>query len=170
MLEKLNGFTAFEGSLLVRGMGPGPNGLAAWNAADGWRESYSGMADGLFFFAEDAFGGQFALVGDTVFTFEPETGESQPLAESLEEWASLVLTDYEFLTGYPVACEWQAIHGPIPEGMRLIPKIPFILGGEFDVANLYALDSVTGMRLRADIARQIRDLPDGAAVEFRVLD
>lgn len=58
----------------------------------------------------------------------------------------------------------------MPIGSRLLPKQLFVLGGSFDVDNLYALDAVKGMQLRAEIARQIRDLPDGTSVTLRLTD
>lgn len=45
-----------------------------------------------------------------------------------------------------------------------------MLGGEFVLDNLYLADAVEGMKLRADIASQIRDLPDGAQIKFSVED
>lgn len=33
--------------------------------------------------------------------------------------------------------------------------------------NLYALEAGTGMRFRAELATQIRDLPDGAQITYR---
>ena len=60
-------------------------------------------------------------------------------------------------------------NGPLLEGLRLIPKTPFILGGEYNVENLFAFDAVKGMRYRADIWKQIRNLPDGASVQLKVI-
>jgi len=63
LLRAKNGYFAFESALRVfsdRGSASDP-GLVAWNAADGWRKDYDGMADGLVFFAEDVFGAQFCL-------------------------------------------------------------------------------------------------------------
>jgi len=92
------------------------------------------------------------------------------MAESLESWAAEILGDYKFRTGYPLAHDWQLRNGVIADGTRLVPKRPFVLGGDFSVDNLYVLDSVRGMRLRADLAAQLRDLPDGATVNYRVVD
>ncbi len=54
-------------------------------------------------------------------------------------------------------------------GKRLLPKVPFILGGKFTVDNLYLLDSITGMKLRGDLARQIKNSPDGTKVTFKIV-
>ena len=170
LLRHRNGFVAFESALFVRGAGSGPYDLAAWNAPRGWRAGYSGMADGIFFFAEDIFGGQFGLRGNEVVAFEPETGEFRVVSSSLEGWAQWILADFELTTGYPLGRAWQRRFGALLLGKRLIPRIPFVLGGDFTIENLYSVDSTVGMQVRAELAVQIRDLPDGAQVRYRVID
>ena len=172
LLDTRNGFYALESALHVLPAGQAFVGasLEEWNDADGWRTAYGDMADGLFFFAEDVFGGQFAFRGEQVLTFEPETGEAKPLASSIEDWADQLLADYEFLTGQPVAHEWQVRNGALSPGERLVPKVPFVLGGEYDASNVYAVDATLGMELRGELATQLRDLPDGAKVTYRVVD
>jgi len=144
--------------------------LGRWNEDHLWRSGYQDMADGYLFFAEDVFGGQFAIKDGTVFSFDPETGEVDVMAQTMESWAAVLLDDYEVNTGYPLAHEWQVHNGALPDGIRLIPKRPFVLGGDFLVENLYPLGSVQGMRLRAELAHQLRDLPDGATVNFTVVE
>jgi hypothetical protein len=174
MLTRRNGFVVFESALHVlagRPAGEGVMTIQQWNEQKLWRVSYDGLADGLLFFAEDVFGGQFAL-GSTgvVMAFDPETGAVEQVASDLEDWADRMLSEYAILTGFPVAHAWQELHGPIPAGQRLIPKRPFVLGGEFSPENLYLLDAAEGMRLRGSLAVQIRDLPDGATVSYVVGD
>lgn len=171
LIEARNGFYAFESALHVL-----PSEVSAmrtierWNAPDGWRSGYGSMADGLLFFAEDAFGGQFALWDERICTFDPETGDVDVLASSVEDWADQLLDDYRVLTGYPVAHEWQLQNGLLQPGMRLVPKVPFVIGGDYTVDNLSALDAEEGMRVRAEFAMQIRDLPDGTTVRYRAGD
>jgi hypothetical protein len=170
MLSIKNGFYAFEGALHVfsdRGADE-EHGLFQWNASDLWRHEYGKMTDGCTFFAEDVFGGQFALRDGCVFAFDPETGDLELIASSIEEWANRLLNEFDSLTGYPLAHAWQQQHGALQAGYRLIPKQPFVLGGEYEIDNLYALGSVKAMKLRASIATQIRDLPDGSTVTLRV--
>ena len=173
LLARCNGFLAFESALHVFPLTASRADvvtLEAWNAQDLWRNGYEGLADGLVFFAEDIFGGQFALSPHGVVSFNPETGEVAYVADSLESWASRILDDYELLTGFPLAHSWQQRHGQLPAGQRLLPKRPFVLGGGFSVENLYPLDSVEGMRLRAELATQIANLPEGAAVTFKIIE
>src|SRR4051812_37583102 len=74
LLTVRNGFFLYDDALLVRGSGHGRDDLEQWNAQDNWRGHYGGLADDAFFFAENGFGGQFAIAGDGVIAFDPETG------------------------------------------------------------------------------------------------
>ena len=128
------------------------------------------MADSLHCFAEDVFGNQFAVSAGNVVSFDPETGASVVVANDLGEWIDLVLGDYRTWTGYEIAHRWQREHGALALSQRLVPKIPFVLGGSFDTSNLFAIEATEGMLVRASLAVQIRDLPDGTAVEYVVTE
>ena len=107
---------------------------------------------------------------EAVYSFDPETARLQKIASSLEGWAKELLSDYNLWTGCSIAREWQQTHGALVSQVRLMPKIPFVCGGQFELSNLVSIDAVKGMRSRASLARQIVDLPDGAQVEFEVID
>ncbi|MCV2883591.1 hypothetical protein OE749_02615 [Aestuariibacter sp. AA17] len=51
-----------------------------------------------------------------------------------------------------------------------MPKTPFVCGGRFELDNLIAINAVSGMKSRANLARQIIDLPDGAQIEFKIIE
>jgi hypothetical protein len=171
LLSTRNGFVAFESALHVFPVDPaaGETTLAQWNSPGLWRDHYDDLGADVLFFAEDAFGGQFAIRNDAIEAFDPETGDFTSLAVSIEGWAAAILADPRVLTGYPLAHQWQTQHGRLTAKQRLLPKQPFVLGGEFGLANLYAMDAAKGMCLRGDIARQIKDLPDGATVQLRIV-
>ena len=174
LLARKNGFYAFEGALHVFSWGDSDSpdnipGLQTWNKDTLWRNWYQGITDGLVFFAEDIFGGQFALKGGDVISFDPESGEMEIIANSIEGWAAEILLNYHRLTGYPLAHSWQLLNGPLARGKRLLPKIPFILGGGYEVNNLFAVDAVTAMRYRGELWAQLRDLPDGTQVRLKAL-
>jgi hypothetical protein len=82
--------------------------------------------------------------------------------------SSLFLLDLAVPSNTP--CTWQAANGVLTVGERLVPKRPFTLGGEYNLANLVAMEAVKGMRFRGDLAVQIRDLPDGASITFKIVD
>jgi hypothetical protein len=171
-LKRKNGFYAFESALHVRpAQTNGPDvGLADWNSEQLWINEYGDMAKGLLFFAEDLFGCQFCIKADGIYQFDPETAATEKLASDLDGWADAILRNHSYLTGYPLAHEWQATNGGIARGFRLVPKQPFFAGGEFSIQNLAPLGAVAAMRMRGYIALQIKDLPDGAKIELRIVD
>jgi hypothetical protein len=170
LCTRRNGFFAFESALHVFPVASACTEMTfqSWNAPGTWKYVYDELVDDIMFFAEDVFGDQFGISHEGLVLFRSETGEIEPVAASLEEWACQMLVDFENLTGWRIAHEWQLAHGPIAKGMRLTGKTPFVLGGSYELANLYAADSVSVMRLRGDIYRQIRHLHDGAQVKLRV--
>lgn len=169
LLSRKNGFFAFAQALEVYPFEVSmyPN-LVEWNSSDGWRKEYDDLENDLIFFAQDIFGVQFCISGSDVSTFDPETGQIKMMAKSLNEWAALILKDYNYLTGCQLAYDWQSQNGKLAHGERLVPKIPFVAGGTFTVDNLYALDCSQSMSFRASIANQIKNLPDGATIQIRV--
>ncbi|MGE3468395.1 MAG: SMI1/KNR4 family protein [Pyrinomonadaceae bacterium] len=167
-----NGFYAFESALHVF-----PSeckerviDLDFWNDQSNWKADFCDSLYQILFFAEDLFGGQFGIAEDGIVRFNPETGETVPFSENIEEWAARILNDYPLETGYELAADWQKRNGPIPSGFRLLPIKPFFLGGKFEVDNLYLADALEGMKSRAEIWRQTNDLPDGTPIEFRVVE
>jgi len=172
LLEGKNGFFAFESALHAFPAGKATAGydLENWNRPTGWIADYGDAARDYLFFAEDVFGEQFAIRGDGIYRFDPENGTGTLLTNSIEQWAERILEDYHTETGYKLAHEWQMKNGRLDAKNRLTPKKPFILGGEFDIDNLFALDAERAMRLRADISRQIKDLPPGSQVEIRITE
>ncbi|MGH9568101.1 MAG: SMI1/KNR4 family protein [Candidatus Angelobacter sp.] len=171
MLQKKNGFYAFESALHVfpiRCDLTNEMDLETWNSDTLWRNGYANLVQGLLFFAEDILQDQFCLSQQGVVRFKAETGETAIMAGSLEDWAGLITSNYQFETGWPLAHDWQASNGALPRGKRLMPETPFFLGGEYSVTNLWAGDALQGMRFKADIAIQTRDLPPGEKVRLRV--
>lgn len=170
VLKLKNGFYAYESALLVRPLhnAHAPLGLLEWNAPKPWKADYVENLSDAFFFAEDVFGGQYCIREAKICTFDPETGLFEEMSPSLGAWANDVMADYQFRTGYPLAHEWQIGNSPLLPGMRLLPKIPFVCGGKYEVDNLYSFADVKGMSLRASIANQIRDLPDSAEIIIKI--
>lgn len=172
LLGRRNGFYAFAGALHVRSSvtNGAEVGLDDWNDPALWKGAYRTIGEEWVCFAEDAFGGQFTVRDGSVATFDPETGEVEPMADSIEEWAHRIVEEHEVLTGWPLAHSWQAQNGPLMPGRRLIPRTPFVLGGEFVLENLYDADAALSLQYRAEIAQQIAEVPDGTAVRLRVVD
>jgi hypothetical protein len=168
-LSKKNGFYAFESALHIFPLGTkdGVTDVERWNSAELWRDTYGDLAEGYLFFGEDVFGNQFCLKQDGIGSFDAETAEVTHLANNLSDWAKLVLKQYELHTGYPLAHRWQLANRPLQPEERLIPRMPFVTGGPYDIENLHAIDSVKGMRGRGKLAVQIQSLPDGAQLQLK---
>ncbi len=172
LLNKKNGFYGFESALHVFPFETVGNdiGVLDWNESGLWIDFYDDLARDAIFFAEDVFGGQFCIKQNGIYSFEPETGSFEYLANDIDEWCKTILEEYSVLTGYPLANAWQNTHGSIPAGYRLVPKIPFVVGGGYEIDNLYLEKSVVAMKARANIALQIRDVPDGGSIKLNLVD
>ena len=166
-----NGMIAFESALRLFGSTSEREDypVLRWNESSLWRSGYKHLDPNGLFFAEDVFGGQFLLGEGGVSSVDPETAETKTIASTIEEWAGLILDDYDFYTGHSLAHYWQAQHGSLKGRQRLMPKIPFNLGGKFEIENLYAADCVKSMQFRADLALQLKGLPDGQKVRLKPL-
>lgn len=175
LLACRNGFFAFESALHVFPSVERPviryRDLAAWNEYSLWKFKYGETTGSLLCFAEDVFGRQYCVESgkDLIAVFDPETAEIEPVAEDMEGFLDLIYREYELYTGHDLAHSWQAKHGSLDPTHRLVPIIPFCLGGEFHIENLQSLRAEIGMQLRADIYNQIKDLPEGTTVELKVV-
>jgi len=121
-------------------------------------------------FAADAFGDLYAVADGIIVKVETETGRMEPVAETVEGWASAILADPDVELGEGFLREWESSRGPLPAGQRLYPRRPFIFGGEFDPENIVAATFEEMLRFRAYLVEQTKDLPDGARVRFEVVD
>jgi hypothetical protein len=144
----------------------GPLSVARWNESSLWRGLYGGAAAGLTFFGEDTFGVQFALHGNNVVSFDPETAEVSHCAGGFDEFVDLVVSEAEFYTGFPVLRAWEAEHGALEVGHRLVPRQAFMLGGEFSAADVVSRPDVEGMRMRAQLWMTTKDVRDGETIVF----
>lgn len=169
MLDERNGFQAFECALVVF---PTTDtdcalGLDAWNDPSGWRSAYGqDVSAEIVFFAMDLFGGQFGVCGAEVVRFDPESGEITKYATSLVEWAQFLLANYAEDTGWPLAHEWQALNGAISPRQRLLPKQPFILGGDYVIDNMTLIDSQSAMENWGRLYQAVRSVRDGQEVSI----
>ncbi|MBL1108802.1 hypothetical protein JK361_30175 [Streptomyces sp. 5-8] len=169
LLRRRNGFYAFLGALHVYPTVSGGDEISQsdWNSEDLWKGQYPGLGQEYTAFAEDLFGGQFLYSESGVFQLDPETGEIEEISTDIEGWCAAILEEPEILTGYPLAEEWQELHGQLPAGKRLAPRKPFVLGGEFACDNLMLVNTVESLRWRAELAAKIRDVPDGGQIVLR---
>lgn len=95
LLSLHNWLNCFRGGLRIFGTRPGvlPT-LQEWNKQEGWRSTYKDLVkQNLIFFAEDAFGNQFAYDDEKIVYFNAEIGRATSFANSFAEWLSIILED-----------------------------------------------------------------------------
>jgi len=102
----------------------------------------------------------------------PEDVYCEVVANSRQELDTLS-ADQEFLHDwYMQSLVNQAKEklGTLNEGYKYHLVIPSVLGGAYDISNIEKAPLVELIRLSGDIALQIKELPDGANVELKVVD
>jgi hypothetical protein len=169
MLRVCNGFTAFESALVVfpTTEAEGVPDIFEWNAADGWRRTYLDvLSSGYFCFAHDLFGVQFAVSSEGVIRLDPESGKVTSYAGSIVEWAERLLENFEEDTAWPLAHDWQSLHRGLQPYERLLPKQPFVLGGDYIVENMVSVDCKPAMEYWGKLYNAIRSVPDGGRVSL----
>jgi len=167
LIENHNGLYAFDRALHIFGFSEmlGFHDIKTRNLPMEWRLLYGNAVDGLIFFAEEVFGNLFAYDNSgNIVLLNVESAEIELVLEDFDEWMEYITEDIDYTTGKVLAQEWAASNGQIPFGSHLCPKKPFIIGGEYEIDNLYVLSWEKSLLFKADIARQIRDLPDGTDV------
>jgi hypothetical protein len=167
MLTRKNGFAAFESALIIfptvaTGLMPS---IDSWNDLSGWRRWYRDVvSDEVLFFADDLFGGQFGASKKEIIRFDPEQGRVSAYATTLLDWAARLLANYREHTAWPLAHEWQVANGPIGPHQRLLPKQPFILGGDYTVDNMRLVDRTIAMENWGRLFQATRRIPDGELI------
>ena len=163
-----DGFLAFESAFHIYSL-RGTHSLDRINSLL-WKEMY--LAGNLFFFAQDTFAHQYGIDRKTksFFKLDLETGVQTKMADTLEQFFEIILKDFEYQTGWPLAHQWQSTHSPLSVGRRLCPIIPFMANGEFEVGNLFEEDMFNIIAFFSDWHRQTKHLPDGTQISIDVGD
>jgi hypothetical protein len=167
LLTLKNGFFAFDGALQVFPSGDSVSSYSFdfWNSALFWRHCYRGMTENMLFFAQDIIGTQFAIRGDGVYAFEPETAATSFIGRTLEDWARAVLDNPDEVVGWAIATEWNEKHGALKPLDRLMPKIPIICNGPATLDNLRAVEGGRAMRARGNLAVAASTAPAGTVLK-----
>ena len=102
----------------------------------------------------------------------PEDLSCKVVAETRAELDRLRV-DQEFLRDWymqPLVEEARQRWGGLQEGRKYCLKIPSVLGGQYRGDNLATISLLELIRASGDMARQIKDLPEGAKVRLQVTD
>lgn len=102
----------------------------------------------------------------------PEDLSCTVVAQNREE-LDVLSHDQEFLRDWymrTLVDQAKETLGPLTEGRKYCLKIPGILGGQYGGSNLATISLVELVRFSGDVAKQIKDLPNGAKVKFEITD
>lgn len=171
-LASRNGCVAYRGVLHVRGACLDPPWHSLRSAIEGPGSIlalYPDLpADGIPF-AEDAFGDQFLLRAGRVWHLTGETGELAEVAPSLEDFFDGVLADLAGVLGYEPQQAAGLVGGELAAGTLISVYPPFVTDAGDAGRSFRAIDALEVRASLAAFAAQIRDLPDGATVQIRVV-
>jgi hypothetical protein len=151
LLAQWNGFYALGGLLHVFGACDAPpnHSLRAWNRLDGWRAAWGRQTEGLTFFAEDAFGDQFAYRNGKVVRFRALVGGIAAMQSTIDEWLEAVLLDPGYMLHQRVFDECVRRYGPLPRGGHFVPIGPVGEDQVIDPANCQVMPARDSMEMKA---------------------
>jgi hypothetical protein len=110
--------------------------------------------------------------GDEDSHIRPEDLTCQVVAEDDTAYHRL-RSQQEFSIGWEMTplVELARRHvSALDAGRSYCLKIPATLGGSYKPDNLASIETLELVSISGDIARQIRDLPDGAQVRLKIVD
>ncbi len=164
ILSDVNGFILYEGCLHVRGASLTPEWhslRAAWRGPRAFHSLYDSVLPTDVPFAQDQIGDQFLIRDGTVLRLCAETGEVEGLTNTLEDFFSRLSGDIEEFLNVGLSHTMQP-------GQLFLAFPPFCFRESGAGASLRTVAAEEVILFHADLARQIRDVPDGGQVEFKV--
>ena len=156
------GFILEDGAIHFRGCASTPprNSLReAWFGDQAFHFLYSEVGESDVPFAQDQVGDQYLLRGDAVVHLDAETGKVGSFAVDLESFVAGISNDIsEYLN---VGLQYR-----IEPGFLLHAHPPFCTAESAQGSSLRPVPAVERITFHADLARQMRDLPDGSRIDF----
>ncbi len=162
LLNETNGFILHFGVLHVRGAVEAPDWHSlheAWLGEQAFQSLYDDVLPSDIPFAQDQLGDQFLLRDGKVVRLFAETGEIEPFANSLDAFVAGLRGDIEeFLdVGFKRKTE---------PGQLLHAYPPFCMEEAEKGVTLSAGPAIDVILFHADLAQDIRDVPEGGAVDM----
>ena len=173
LLKSVNGFIQLGGALHVRGVCQAPEWHSlrhAWESTDAFYRHYRTVKTTDVPFAQSALGDQYFIRDDAVYQLDTECDEIESLDMSLKTFLEKVQGDpIEVLNLEPLEEFWGQA-GELQPGQLLSVIPPFVVAQPDTKYSYRAVSALDRLRFLADFAKQIRDLPDGAAISFKFDD
>ena len=105
---------------------------------------------------------------DAFWRICPEELECEIIAKSIEEYNELI-KDEEFVQDWfmqALVNKAKKALGDLSEGQKYCLKTPIPFGGDYKISNVKTAPLIDLVRASGDMAKQIKDLPDGAKVKL----
>ena len=173
LLERMNGGYFYGRALHIFGACARPDwhSLAAWNGLSLWRDAYGKMAEGLVFFAEDAFGDQYAYTGHggEVVAFEAELGRVATAAPHFRAWLEAILDAPEAVLPVDVVQREAQDGRRFAPGFQLFAYPPLCTREAHEEGvTIGHVDAIEAMRFRGSLAQQLSQMPQGSRVKIEI--
>ena len=137
---------------------------------DGFFDKYSFLDETANAFGLDVFGNVFLEKRGESYLLNIETGDAELISPSLESFYLALEEDSDYLSGVGLLRKWERKYGPLPKDYRLMPAVPFFLGGEYAVDNIKSAPTMQVLSLFSDLHEKTRDVPDGTPIEISFFD
>ena len=134
------------------------------------KSCFCDLIKGALFWGCEIFGNQFAFKDGSFYFFNIETAEFEFMGNSFDEVVVLLKSETEYFTGKSLLLKWQESYGIIANDERLCPKRPFVVGGEYEINNLYKLNIGQLIKYNGALANKISGLQDGTIIDFEVTE
>lgn len=171
LLEARNGFILFRGGFHVRGACSQPSWHsigAAWLGSNAFHAGYRSVLVSDIPFAEEATGDQFLLRDGAVLRLSAETDEVSEVASSLSEFLEQLSRDPVGSLLMEPFLAFESEGGRLEPGQLLNVYPPFCFAEAADGVRYAAVPAAERHAFLANLAQQVRELPTGASVEFRI--
>jgi hypothetical protein len=168
-----NGFIAHGGGLHVRGAcrEPAWHSLReAWLSGNAFHRHYPAVRPDDVPFAEDAVGDQWLLRDGEVMQLEAETGEVESFGLDLDAFFAAVEADPTETLGLHPLLQLQEEGGRLEPGQLINVYPPFCMKEAADGVDLRPVPAHERHAFLRSLAAQLRDLPEGATIDFRIVD
>ena len=170
LLETVNGYVAYHGGLHVRGVCSGPpwhSLRGAWFGDDAIHRLFSAVSPADVPFGQDALGDQFVLREDCVWKLNSEWGELTSLHMTLSAFDAAARADPAgFLQLAPLQ-EFRSQGGTLEPGQLLSVIPPFVFEESASGVSYRPVPAFERLRFLSDLARTLKNEPDGTRVSLR---
>jgi hypothetical protein len=122
--------------------------------------------------ATNAFGNLIVRATDGAYwRICPEDLSCARVADTANAFAA-ILSGEEFQTDWEMSRLVELARqklGPLPEGRCYCLKMPAVVGGSYDVANMETISLDELISFSGYFAEQIKDLPDGSQIQIEIV-